>query len=91
MYTVKLSDLLRHVSHVHLTVVVRCLVLGVEDCMKPHEPRGMEILKTDPASQEFAQIYGICVGGKGQIDALLGCHCSGHCQSVIWNPYALVQ
>lgn len=66
-------------------------MLGVEDRMKPHEPRGMEILKPEPASQEFAQIYDICVGGKGQIDALLGCHCSGHCQSVIWNPYALVQ
>lgn len=61
-------------------VVVRCL-FGV-GCGRPYET-----LKTEPASQEFAQIYDIYVGGKGQIDALLGCHC----QSVIWNPYYLVQ
>lgn len=84
MYTVTFSDLLKHVAQCTL-LLCSYEVFGV-GCGRPNET-----LKTEPASQEFAQIYDIYVGGKGQIATLLGCHCSGHCQSVIWNPYYLVQ
>lgn len=50
-YTVEFSDPVRHISHTHCCFApLSWLVLGVDDCMTPCEPRKMEIIEGEPSS-----------------------------------------
>lgn len=67
-YTVKLSDLIRHVSHAHCCfVVVNWLVLSVDNCMKSCDPRGWRFWRGSLPVRVPTCLWYPKLGGKGKL------------------------